>query len=178
LAHSWPTSSAGCEEQASTTIERAWLDTTRPEFGKTYTLGIQLQDYRGNRRTLTQPVTMPLQATGPLTLVVSDGPTLAQTEQRDLRPGKPTSYAELLRVVGDTRRNNRLYVRLIATTAGTVLGGDTMPSLPATMQSALQADATASRAAVSKTVVGAWEQRLDMAIKGSREIPITLSPAR
>ena len=38
-----------------------------------------------------------------------------------------------------------------------------MPSLPASVQSAVQADTTTARAAVSRAVVGASEQRMDLA---------------
>jgi len=165
------------EQQRATTIERAWLDTTRPEFGRTYQLQVQLRDYRGALRIVTVPVTMPAQADGPLTLLVSDAPTLMTLEQRDLRPNKPSSWTELLDQLVTTRRNNRLYVRLLSTSAGTVVAGDTLPALPASVQSALATDTSVSRAPVSKTVVGAWEQRLDLAVRGSREMTITPRPA-
>jgi len=44
------------------------------------------------------------------------------------------------------------------------------------VRSVLDADATVSRAAVSRSIVGAWEQRLDVAVRGSRELSITLTP--
>jgi hypothetical protein len=165
------------EQQRTTTIERAWLDTTRPEFGRTYQLQVQLRDYRGASRTVTVPVKMPAQADGPLTLVVSDAPTLTSLEQRDLRPNKPSSWPELLDQLASARHNNRLYVRLLSTSTGTVVGGDTLPALPTSVQSALATDTSVSRAPVGKTVVGAWEQRLDVAVRGSRELTITPRPA-
>ena len=166
------------EQQAVTTIERAWLDTVRPELGGSYQLQVQLQDYRGARRVVSVPVTMPRQAEGPLTLLVSDATTLAQLEQRDLKPGKPTSWQELVTHVNGLPRNNRLYVRLVGNSSGTVVGGETLPALPGSVQSALQTDGSVSRAPVSRTVLGAWEQRLDVAVRGSRELTITLRPAR
>src|SRR6185436_1603474 len=58
------------EKQESATIERAWLDTTRPHFGATHVLNVMLRDYRGGTETISLPVTMPAQANGPLTLYV------------------------------------------------------------------------------------------------------------
>ena len=43
-------SSASSERQESTTIERVWLDTTRPKLGATHTLQVLLRDYRGAHR--------------------------------------------------------------------------------------------------------------------------------
>jgi hypothetical protein len=163
------------EQQQGTTIERAWLDTTKPKFGATHSLQVQLRDYRGSVETVSIPVTMPQSATGPLTLLVSDASTLTTLEQRDLRPGKPTSWQALLDQLNATRRNNRLYVRLISPGTGAVVGGDTLPQLPANVRSIFDADSSVSSSNVSRTVVGAWERRLDRVVKGSRELTITLS---
>jgi hypothetical protein len=166
------------EVETYTTIERAWLDTVHPVMGRAYRVHVQLRDYRGGTRVVELPVTMPAQTTGSLTLLVSDGATLQGLEQRELRPGAPKSWAELLARTNNTRRGNRLYVRLLAGTAGTVLGGDVMPSLPASVQSAVQTDTTTARATVSRAVVGASELRMDRLVRGSHELTITLEPAR
>ena len=72
------------------------------------------------------------------------------------------------------RRNNRVYVRLINASAGTVVSGETLPSLPSSVRTVLEDDKTAATAPVAKTVIGAWEQQLDHAVRGSRELTITL----
>jgi hypothetical protein len=166
------------EVESYATIERAWLDTVRPAMGGTYRVHVQLRDYRGGTRVVELPITMPAQSTGPLTLLVADGPTLQALEQRELRPGAPKSWDDLLERTRNTRRGNRLYVRLLTGATGTVLGGSVMPSLPASVQSAVLADATTSRTPVSRAVVGASEQRTDRLVRGSHELTITLEPAR
>lgn len=166
------------EVEEYTTIERAWLDTVRPTLGGTYRVHVQLRDYRGGTRVVEVPVTMPAQTSGPLTLLVSDAPTLNTLERRDLQPGRASSWQELVARTNNIRRGNRLYVRLIAQSTGTVLGGDTMPSLPASVQSAIQSDATTERTPVRRNIVGAWEQRMDRLVRGSRELTLTLEPAR
>jgi SpoIVB peptidase S55 len=163
------------ERQESTTIERAWLDTTKPRFGATYTLQVLLRDFRGGTETVSLPVTMPSYATGPVTLLVGDASTLATLEQRELKPGKPSTWAALLAQLNSTRRNNRLYVRLITSSAGTVVGGETLPALPPSVRSVLDDDKTVTSASVSRTVVGAWERRLERAVRGSRELTLTLT---
>ena len=163
------------EDRDGTTIDRVWLDTVRPRFGATHALQVQLQDYRGGKRTVSIPVTMPSYADGPLTLVVTDAPNLAALEQKDLKPGRPTSWADLLADLNTTRRNNRLYVRLIASSSGTVVGGDTLPALPASVRSVMDSDATVTKGSVSKTTVGSWEQRLDRPVRGARELTLNLT---
>lgn len=165
------------ELETYASIERVWLDTVRPRPGGAYRVHVQLRDYRGDARVIEIPVTMPASAGGPLTLLVSDAATLNGLEQRELRPNRPASLAELVARANETRRGNGLYVRLLETSAGTVLGNEAMPSLPASVQSALQSDASSERAAVSRHVVGAWEQRMDRLVRGSRELTLTLEPA-
>jgi hypothetical protein len=163
------------EKQESKTIERVWLDTTRPKLGATYTLQVLLRDFRGGTETVSLPVTMPAHAAGPITLLVGDATTLTGLEQRDLKPGKPSTWPALLAQLNATKRNNRLYVRLITSSAGTVVGGETLPALPPSVRSILDEDKTVSSASVSRTVVGAWEHRLDRAVRGSRELTLTLT---
>jgi hypothetical protein len=166
------------EVESYTTIERAWLDTVRPAAGGTYRVNVQLRDYRGGTRVIDIPVTMPMRAGGPLTLLVSDAPTLQTLEDRDFTPGPAATWQDLLARTRNTRRGNRVYVRLIDDAVGTVLGGEVMPSLPGSVQSAVQADPTTARTRVSKSFVGAWEHRTDRVVRGSRELTLTLDPAR
>jgi hypothetical protein len=42
----------------------------------------------------------------------------------------------------------------------------------------LDADKSVASAPLSRSIVGSWEQRLDRAVKGSREITITLSSSK
>ncbi len=164
------------ERQESATIERAWLDTTLPRPGATHMLHVQLRHYRGDTETVSIPVEMPAHASGPLTLLVSDALALSSLEQRELKPARPSNWPALLAQMNTARRNNRLYVRLIATSAGAVVGGDTLPALPASVRTVLDEDKTVASAQVARTVVGAWERRLARAVRGSRELTITLRP--
>jgi hypothetical protein len=166
------------ERQESATIERAWLDTTRPKFGATHTLQVLLRNYRGGTETISMPIRMPDQASGPLTLLVGDAPTLAALEKGDLKRGTPTNVAEVLQDLNTTRRNNRIYVRLLSATPGAVVGGQTLPTLPSSVRSVLDADNSVSSTPMSRSVVGAWEERLDRVVKGSHQLTITLDSAK
>jgi hypothetical protein len=163
------------EQQESSTIERVWLDTTRPKFGATHTLQVLLRNYRGGTETVSVPVRMPQQASGPLTLLVSDAPTLALLEKNEVKRSTPTTVAEMLDNLNSTRHNNRVYVRLISSAPGAVVGGQTLPALPSSVRSVLDTDASVTSSTLSRNVVGSWEHRLDRAVKGSRELSISLT---
>jgi hypothetical protein len=163
------------EQQLSSTIERVWLDTNAPKPGSTHQVQVLLRHYRGGSETISIPVQMPAQSNGPLTLLVSDAATLTGLEQRELKPGKPSSWPALLDQLNSTKRNNRVYVRLISASAGTVVAGETLPALPSSVRSILDDDKTTATAPVAKTVIGEWEHRTNRAIRGSRELSITLA---
>jgi hypothetical protein len=163
------------EVQEYTTIERVWLDTVRPRAGATHTLNVLVRDYRGGTETVTMPVTLPAQTTGTLTLLVTDGQGLTSLEDRDLRPGKPTNWQALLTKMNGVRKNNRIYVRLLTSSAGTVVAGETLPSLPASVRSVFDEDKTVATAPVAKSVVGSWEQRMNRMVRGSRELTLNVT---
>jgi hypothetical protein len=162
------------EQQDGSTIERAWLDTTTPHAGSTVNVQVLLRRFHGGTETVSVPVAIPSSASGSLSILVSDAPTLTALEQHELSPARPDSLSATLAQLNTLRHNNRLYVRLLATSGGVVMGGTTLPALPSSVQSALDTDKSVATAPLARAVVGSWEQRFDRVIKGSRELPITI----
>ena len=111
----------------------------------------------------------------PLVVARARARTGRSVEQRDLRPGRATNWPSLLTQLNNVRRNNKLYSRLISAGAGTVVGGETLPGLPAGVRSVLDTDPSVASSTVTRAVVGTWEQKLDRVVRGSREITITLT---
>src|SRR5262245_11269274 len=73
------------EEPLTATVERVWLDDTRPRAGRTVPLKVLLRTYRGEDMLRTIPIAIPANASGTLVVTVSDGQRLSQTEQREAR---------------------------------------------------------------------------------------------
>jgi hypothetical protein len=160
------------------TIERVWLDEVRPRAGKTVPLKVLLRSYRGDEEIQTVPVEIPVNAPSTVSLLVSDGATLSRWEQRELKkPGQPETVAQMIRSLNTARRNNRLYVRLVADEPGAVVQGETLPSLPPSVLAVLEADKNGgSFVPLRNAVLGAWELQSDKAISGSRILTIHLEP--
>jgi hypothetical protein len=166
------------EEQDHSTIERVWLDTVRPTLGGTHTVHIQLRRYRGTTETVSLPVTMPTEATGAVSLLVSDAATLIALEQNELRPAAPSSLDALMTRLRDSRANHHLHVRVLVAAPGTAVGGESQPALPGSIQSALQSDTSVTSTSVARTVAGSWHLPLPRVVRGSRELPLTLRAPR
>ncbi|CAN5373154.1 MAG: hypothetical protein H0T05_01540 [Acidobacteria bacterium] len=162
------------EVPRSVTIERVWLDEIRPRAGRTVPLKILTRSYRGEEKISTIQVDIPANVSGPLSILVTDGQQLNALEQREMRRSmQPDSVAQLIRVLNNTRRNNRIYVRLLAGTPGAVVNGEALTSLPPSVLSVFEGDRNGgSYTPIRNAAVGEWELTMDSAVRGSRTLTI------
>ena len=162
------------ETPKSVTIERVWLDEIRPRAGRTVPLKVLTRSYRGEEKIHTVPIEIPANVSGPLSVLVTDGRQLNAMEQRELRRSlQPQSVAQMIRVLNDTRRNNRIYVRLLSGTPGAVVNGETLPALPPSVLSVLEGDRNGgSFTPIRSAAVGQWELPMNSAVIGSRLLAI------
>ena len=162
------------ETPRSVTIERVWLDEVRPRAGRTVPLKVLTRSYRGVEKISTVPLEIPANVSGPLSILVTDGRQLNAMEQRDLRRSlQPQSVAQMIRVLNDTRRNNRIYIRLLSGRQGAVVNGEALTALPPSVLSVLEADSNGgSYTPIRSAAVGEWELLMDSAVTGSRMLAI------
>ena len=104
------------EQSKSATLERVWIDGPRPKPGSTVTVKASIRTYRGEEITRSVPVVIPENARGSVSIMVTDGTRLSQVEARELQtpPLQTRDLPQMLRVLNQTRKNNRLYVRLLS----------------------------------------------------------------
>jgi hypothetical protein len=164
------------ETPRTATIERVWLDDIRPRAGRTVQLKVLTRSYRGEEQISSVPVEIPANAPRELTVLVSDGRQLNAIEQRELRGSlQPQTIAQLVKVLNDTRRNNRIYVRLLTGRAGAVVNGEAMAALPPSVLAVLEADRNGgSFTPIRSASLGEWEIATDAAVSGSRVLTINL----
>jgi hypothetical protein len=164
------------EESRAATIERVWLDDVRPRAGRSVPLKVLTRSYRGAEKISTIPIEIPANAAGQLTVMVTEGRQLNQIEQRELRRSvQPTSVGQMIKVLNETRRNNRIYVRLLAGTPGAVVNGEAMAALPPSVLAVLEGDRSGGNfAPIRSAALGEWELPMDSAISGTRVLTIDL----
>jgi len=164
------------EEPRSATIERVWLDDVRPRAGRTVPLKVLTRSYRGAEKISTIPIEIPANATGQLTVMVTDGRQLNQIEQRELRRSvQPSTVAQMLKVLNQSHRNNRVYVRLLTGTPGAVVNGEALTSLPPSVLAVLEGDrSSGSFTPIRSAALGEWELAMDTAISGTRMLTLDL----
>jgi hypothetical protein len=164
------------EESRAATIERVWLDEVHPRAGRTVPLKVLTRSYRGAETISTIPIEIPANASGQLTVMVTDGKQLNQTEQRELRRSlQPQSVAQMIKVLNQSHRNNRVYVRLLTGTPGAVVNGEALTSLPPSVLAVLEGDRSGGTfTPIRSAALGEWELSMDSAISGTRVLTIDL----
>ena len=162
------------ESSRTSTIERVWLDEVRPRAGRTVPLKVLTRSYRGEEKISTVQIEIPANVSGSLSLLVTDGRQLNAMEQRDLRRSlQPQSVTQMIRVLNDTRRNNRIYIRLLNGKPGAVVNGEALTALPPSVLSVLEADSNGgSYTPIRSAAVGEWQITMDSAVTGSRLLAI------
>ena len=164
------------EQPLVATIERVWLDDAHPRAGKTVPLKVLMRTYRGDEVVRTLPVDIPANATGNLSIMVSDGSRLAQFERREVRqPVQPRGVSQMIRALNNARKNNRLYVRLLALNDGAVINGEQLSSLPPSVLAVLEADRNSGDfVPLRNATLGEWDVLTDYAVVGSRLLTINV----
>ena len=165
------------EEPKTATLQRVWLDDPRPRAGRTVPLKIALRTFRGEDVVKTLPVQIPANASGTLSILVSDGTRLGQSELRESRlPQQQRNVSQLIRTLNKGRRNNALYVKLLGSDAGAVVNGESLSSLPPSVLAVLEADRNGgSFNPLQTATLGEWEVPTEQAVSGSRTLTVTLS---
>jgi len=165
------------EQSKTATLERVWIDGNRPKPGSTVTLKTLMRTYRGEEITRSVPVEIPANARGSVSIMVTDGTRLSQMEARDLQlqPLQTRDLPQMIRVLNQARKNNRLYVRLVTPDAGAVVKGESLSSLPPSVLAVMESDRNGgSFKPLGAALLGEWEIATDHAVSGSRTLTLSL----
>ena len=164
------------ESPRTATLERVWIDAPSVKRGRTVPVKMLVRNYRGDEVIHTVPVDVPVNATGPLTLLVADGGRLAQLEQRETRQSQQVhGVAQMVKAFNKARKNNRLYVRLISADQGAVVGGEALAALPPSVLAVLDADRNGGAVTpLSSATLGEWTIPTEYAISGAKALSVNL----
>ena len=79
----------------------------------------------------------------------------------------------MIRALNDTRRNNRIYIRLLSAAPGAVVNGEALTALPPSVLAVLEEDRNGgSYVPIRNAPIGEWELPMDSAVTGSRLLAI------
>lgn len=166
------------EQPKTAKLERVWLDSVRPRAGRTVPLKVLLRTYRGEEIVRTVPLAIPANASGKLSVLVSDGSRLSEWERREVRqPLESRGIAHMIRTFNKTPKHSHLYVRLLSPDAGGIVEGEYLPSLPPSVLAVFEADSSGgSFIPLGNATLGEWEIQVGHAVSGSRLLTIDVDP--
>lgn len=166
------------EQPKACILEQALLDKYELSPNETLTLKLTLRTYRGESVTQSLPLPVPdLPPGSDFQLVIGDAATMMQVETGLYRsPGfVPRSFSQLLRLLNSLRKNDRVYIKVMATRPGLFLRGEEMPNLPLTVKSLFGSARAATQATeLSQSSLRDYQVPVDYVFKGSALIPVRI----
>jgi hypothetical protein len=167
------------EQAKSANLERVWLDKYEAAPGETITVKVYYRTFRGDVYVEEIPFTAPnLPAGSEFQLIIGDAASMQRVEAGMYRTGGvvPRNLNQLVRLLNNLRKNNRIYVKIIASKPGLFLRGEEMPNLPPAMKSLFASPRAAATMPIelSSSTLGEYQIPLHYQFKGSASIPIKI----
>jgi hypothetical protein len=167
------------EENRLASLEKVLLDKYEVSPGEP----IQLQAFyrTQNEESLVEKVTVlapALPAGTEFQVLVGDAASMQQVERSQYRIQGfvPRSLEMLVRMLGNLRKNNRIYFRLMASKPGLFLKGEELPNLPPTLKSMFaspRASATGPTE-ITRSTLSEYQLAIPYVFKGMATIPVRI----
>ncbi len=118
-------------EPQSGRIRRVGLDRYRARPGEKVEVSVVVAPYRGAEQILKREFEIPPETPpGPLQLFVGDAGNLSRVEGAGEEDAMPRDLTQLVKLINQLRRNDRVYVLGTREDSGVVVDGERLPSLP------------------------------------------------
>lgn len=167
------------EEVKFSYLEKVWLDKYDLSPGETIQVSIYTRNFRGESVVEKGYIAAPLLPSGSeFHLIIADAQSmhLLESSQYKSQALIPRSLSQLIRMLNSLRKNNRIYLKIIASKPGLFLRGEEMPNLPPTMKSMFSSAraATSAPTELSKSTLSYYQHPVPYVFKGAAVIPLKI----
>jgi len=163
------------EEKNAATLERISLDRTEVERGDKLELQAYVRTDSGKQFIERIPVQIPYDApSGQLTIMVGDGSAIQESSAA--KSFVPRELKQLVEAINKTKKNDRLYLKLLRPAPGVVIGSNELPNLPPSVVATLNSERT-SGGYTALTLSPLYEKELppaDFVINGQQTISVVV----
>ncbi len=167
------------EQPKSCLLEKVLLDRYEAAPGETINVKVFLRTYRGEVDVQEIQIPAPnLPGGSSFQLVLGDAAAMQQVEtvQYSSLEFVPRSLDQLVRLLNNLRKNNRVYLKVLSSRPGLFLKGEEMSNLPLTMKSLLASPrASASNAQeIGVSTLGEYQLSIPYVLRGIVRIPMKI----
>lgn len=160
-------------------LERVWLDKYDVSPGESVQMKVYTRSFRGTTEVQEIPFLAPhLPPGAEFQLVVADTASMQRVEAGQYRSQGivPRSFAQLVRLLNNLRKNNRIYFKLVGPRPGLFLRGEEMPNLPPAMKSLFASPRAASSqpTEISVSTLAEYQLPVPYAFRGLAVIPLRI----
>jgi len=168
------------DRKTNAQLERISVNNAEVKPGESVTLTAYLRTTSGDTVIEQYPVQIPsgLPA-GQIQLVVGDGTTVTNLDLRRGPSGVPAGIKQVINELNKLRKNDRLYIKVVSSQPGVVIGGEEFPSLPPSMAALINSDRSSSRnvSGLPNSTVREYElPQSKYVIQGQRVLNLTVKP--
>ncbi len=167
------------EEIRVCALERVLLDKYEVTPGEPLRIRVFFRTLK--EESLVEEVTVlvpPLPAGTEFQLVVGDAATMQSFERSQYRVQEfvPRNLNQLIRLLSNLRKNNRVYFKVIAPKPGLFLKGEEMPNLPATLKAMFASPRAAASAPseLARSTLAEYQLPLPYVFRGSAVVPLKI----
>lgn len=167
------------EEIKISYLEKVWLDKYDVSPGERIQIRIYSRNFRGDSVLEEGGIIAPnLPSGSKFYLFVGDTASMGQLERSlyQTTTFMPRSLYQLIRILSNQRKNNRIYLKILADKPGLFLKGEELPNLPPSMKSMFSSPrvATSVPTEISKSTLSNFQIPVPFVFQGAALIPIKI----
>ena len=167
------------EEAKFCTLERVWLDKYEVSAGERIQVKIYCRTFGG--QSFDEEVGIeapPLPAGSEFHLLIADAASIQQVEalQYRVQDFVPRSLSQLIRILNNLRKHNRIYFRMMASRPGLFVKGEEMPNLPPSIKSMFASPRAAASAPteLTRSTLREYQLAIPYVFRGMATIPVKI----
>jgi len=160
-------------------LERVLLDKYEVSPGERIAVKVFYRTFKQeNLLEEVEIVTPDLPAGSEFQLIVGDAAAMHQVEQGLYRTADfvPRSFEQLLRLLSNLRKNNRIYFKVVAPRPGLFIKGEELPNLPPTVKSVFASPRATSSAPTEllRSTLGEFQLPIPYVFRGVTVVPVKI----
>lgn len=167
------------EEAKFCYLERVWLDKYEVHPGERIQVKVFYRTFGGETVQETVEIEAPPLAAGSeFYLIIGDAVSMHQLEMNLYRSQDfmPRNLAQLIRLLNNLRKNNRIYFKMLASKPGLFLKGEELPNLPPSLKAMFSSPRAAASAPteLTKSTLRDYQLAIPYVFRGLASIPVKI----